>query len=371
MLRRLRKLFCLATIAASVFSIGYIPKAAAFSMNLDPPRLELSIPPGGSKSGVIRVGNSGDATLKLKAYVQDWIYDPPGDRVFKPAGTTPLSCSNWIHLYPEEFEIKPGEKAEAIYTLSVPPDATGGHYAVIFFEGTLGANAAEEGVVVRLAGRMGTIVLEETEGTIIKNGEIVSLKFSRPDENRPLDVDIAFKNEGNVFLAPSGVINIIDKEGIFFGRQEFQLKGTLPGDVIEEKVSLLSSLPEGEYDLIATLDLGAEEAAVKEDKITVTKKGEINKVDISFLQGKPPVFSIDFSNIGNLNIEAEGKIDILDVNDKLIVSLSVAKFLIAPDSQKEISVSLDKKLPYGEYKARAVLIFDGQTLCKENRFSVK
>ncbi|MFH0772113.1 MAG: hypothetical protein V1933_05785 [Candidatus Omnitrophota bacterium] len=340
-------------------------------MNLDPPRLELSAPPGGSKSGVIKVGNPGDVSLKLKAYVQDWIYDPPGNRVFKPAGTTPLSCSNWIHLYPEQLEVKPGEKAEIMYTLSVPADAKGGRYAVIFFEGTLGSGSTEEGVIVRLAGRMGTIVLEETEGTVIKKGEIASLKISRPDENKPLDIEVSFKNEGNVFLAPSGVVNIIDKEGNFFGRQEFQLKGTLPGDTIEGKVSLLSSLPEGEYDVIATLDLGAEEAAVKETKLAVIKKGEIERFDVAVLQDKPPVFSINFSNDGNLNIETEGKIDIVDDNGQVVASSIAAKSLIAPDSRKEISIALDKKLPSGEYKARAIFNFDGQTVSKENRFSIK
>ena len=78
----------------------------AMRIRISNPKIELELSPGETATGEIEVENPTEDKVKLRAYAEDWIYaNATGEKKFQPAGTHPLSASNWIRVAPSETEI--------------------------------------------------------------------------------------------------------------------------------------------------------------------------------------------------------------------------------------------------------------------------
>ncbi len=346
-------------------------EAAAFSINVSPPSVRISTPPGETRSGTITVENKTDKPMDMRSYVEDWVYTKDGGKQFMLAGTTPLSCAKWITIHPQKFHVEANSRIGVQYTISIPANAEGGHYAVIFFESIVSEGEATSGnMTVRFAGRIGTIIYQETEGRAKRVGSITSFTCGRPDQNSPLAINLTLKNEGNTHIIAQGVANIIDKDGNVFGRKELGPINTLPGDTREYKTEWLGDLNEGTYDVIATLDTGLDSPLVAETVLKVSSSGGIDKLEID-ANTNPPTFNITVNNTGNLNLKTEGKVDILNEGGALVSSVPLKSVLIAPNSKKEIQQKASTALSAGKYRAKATIMFGEKELTKEGDFSIK
>lgn len=245
-------------------------EAFAFTLGTDAPKLRLSIKPGETKAGAIQVNNSGNKAVKVKAYLSDWVYKPEGDgnKNFLPPGTTPLSCAKWVNLNPTEFELYPDETRSVNYLISVPKDASGGHYAVIFFESDMGVQEIK-GSQVKVRGRVGSLIYIESEGHVERKGEITDLKILPPQGGNPLMIEVSFANEGNVDLTAVGTFHVIDPKGNIYARDKLAEMYTLPGDKVKAVTKWSGTLQKGDYDVVLTYDLGNNQTIVKEAKLEI------------------------------------------------------------------------------------------------------
>lgn len=252
----------------------------AATLRIDQSKVVLSVPPGGVKTGAIKVENASEQPLSVKVYLEDWYFVEPfdGSKEFKPAGTLPLSCADWITFVPAEFTIPPYGRQMVNFTANVPKDATGGHYAVMFFETTIGQQPQEEGVYVNVLGRIGSLLYVLPEGTINKSCEIKNLSLIRKSNDVPLEVNADFHNTGNVYIMAVGTYYIIDKEGIVYARGEFNEVYTLPNDKARLKSSWQENITQGKYDIVLTLDLGDGDSKVSEAEIVIGRNGEVVSV---------------------------------------------------------------------------------------------
>ena len=248
-------------------------------VRLDQPKVRLSISPGSNKTGVIKVSNPSSESKNIKVYLSDWYYIPGGDgsKEFKPAGTTKLSAAGWISFSPAEFTVPPHGIKNVNYTASVPYEARGGHYAILFFEGLLGEPAEiTEGVMVPVAVRIGALFYIEAEGTIDRDVRLENINISRAFENKPLKIEANLVNRGNVDVTASGTFYIIDVEGMVYGRGKFNQVYTLPGDSARLHASYDKSIPPGSYDLVVTLETGSTSAPfIRELEVGIGSNGEI------------------------------------------------------------------------------------------------
>lgn len=364
------KILTFAVIFLMMFFAAY-KEADAFSINISPPSARIVIPPGETRSGTITVENKSDSPLDMRAYTEDWIYSKDGGKQFMPAGAAPFSCAKWMTIHPQKFHIEPNSKVGVQYTISTPPDAEGGHYAVIFFESIVSEGEAAGGnMTVRFAGRIGSIIYQETEGRVKREGSITSFTCGRPDQNSPLRIDLTLKNEGNADIIAQGVMNIIDKDGNVFGRKELGPINTLPGDTREYKTEWLGDLNEGAYDVIATLDTGSGSPLIAETVLEVISSGVIDSLDID-AKTSVPNFKIVINNTGNLNMKISGRLDIINDKEEVSASMPLKGVLIAPNSRKEIEIKAETALPAGKYKAIANVAFGDKELTKEGDFSIK
>ncbi len=264
---------------STAFAIGVI--------ELDHTKVRLSIAPGSSKSGSIMVENPSDETRHVKIYLEDWRYvSQDGSKEFSPAGTINLSAAGWISFLPVEFTILPFGKQKLNYTVRVPANAQGGHYAIMFFE--VGEpNQTSEGVSVNLAIRMGSLFYIEPEGTIKKFHQLSDFNVQKNESTNGLDISLDFQNTGNTDIICGGTFDIIDKRGRVFARGEFSKGYTLPGDTAKLSSAWKKPLSAGKYDVVVTLDLGKalEELqlgrgpiVVKESEIEIGEAGKVVSV---------------------------------------------------------------------------------------------
>ncbi len=356
-----------AGMGAVVLLVAWMPCAYPFALNISPPSFTAKIAPGESTSGTITVSNGSDDRVGILVYAQDWVYAPDGSKTFHAAGTTPLSCAEEIRIFPKKFNLEPGDKMPVQYTITLPQDASGGYYAVIFFESVpLGEEEDAEGMMIRFAGRLGTIVYAETEGTVIRKADVNSFSVTPPTSNSPLVMNFVIHNLGNVYIGAEGTLNIIDAEGNVYGKKNFGPVNTLPGDSREATVEWFGELEEGSYFAVMTLDAGGDMPVVKEAEIAVRAGGSIDEVE-----GDAGGVSVTLLNTGQINLRAEGTIEILNDNGSIVTEINLGRTLIAAERSRTIREPFENPLPSGTYTARVRVILGEETLTEERPFTVQ
>lgn len=263
-------------IFALIAVIFMAPGANAFSINIDPPSIWISPGPNSSYSGTITVDNRGEEDITIRAYTEDWIFAADRSKEFKKSGTTPLSCSNWITIYPKNFTLASGKAQQVQYTVTIPSDASGGYNSVIFFESNVESSSATLGSKVILAGRIGSIIYVNIKGKSKSAASVDQYLVSKPDENKPLNIKMVMKNDGNTILSAEGTSIVMDKEGKVYGRVNISKFYLLPGEKAAAKAVWFGKLSEGLYNIVTSIDYGSGLPCIAEKEITVkagSKKG--------------------------------------------------------------------------------------------------
>jgi len=276
----LRKLLVL-----SLFLTLFFSTLEAAQFNVNRAKIRLSVPAGDSQAGEIKIDNFTSEEIKVRAYLEDWIYNPAqdGSKSFSPSGSHPLSAAKWISFSPAEFTILPFSSRNVNYVVKVPADAQGGYQSILFFESFLPESVEKElvGEEVRraninIAVRIGSLFFVEAKGKVKRAGEISQLNISGNQNEEPLSISLDFKNSGNVDLTASGSFDIIDKEGVVQARGEFNKVYTLPQDKGTLKAEWKEGLMPGLYDAVFTIDIGkAQEETGFERGPVITKETQI------------------------------------------------------------------------------------------------
>lgn len=274
-------------ISALCFLNSALVEAAI--VRIDQAKLRLIIAPTEAKSGEIKVENPSNEPLAIKAYLGDWRYLPAADgsKEFRTAGATELSCAPWISFAPAEFTIPPFGQQVVRYTVKVPADAKGGHFAVLFFETNIEQAPDKETVGLMVQIRLGALFYVEAKDTVNRIARLTNFSVTRDPKNKNLLITGDFKNVGNVDITCGGSFHMVDKAGMVFARGEFNNVYTLPGDTAKLTAVWKEPLVKGKYDLVITLDLGKalEEVgmgrgpvAVKEAELEIGVNGEVVSV---------------------------------------------------------------------------------------------
>ena len=215
--------------------------AYALSINIDPSNIHITLKPGASNSQEILIQNLSSEKIKIRSYAEDWIYAPDGSKIFMKPGSSAYSCSSWIKLEQEKFELAPKEGKKVKFTISSPSNASGGFVSVIFFEAVI---EKYEGIAV--SGRIGTIVYVDTEGDNRRAGEIKDFSALTSEEGKPLMFNISFNNKGNSYINARSNIKITDNGKTVLETRASDIN-TLPGDTKASTLSINKTLKEGNY----------------------------------------------------------------------------------------------------------------------------
>lgn len=244
----------------------------AMKMNIDPARAEVTVKPGEEKIGVISVLNyDEEAPIHVKAYVQDLVYLPDGSNDFLTLGSTPWSLGDYIKIGPTEFDIPAGKQEQVRYVISLPKDAKGGRYGVIFFEtATPPSDFKEVGATVNV--RLGTILLVTAEGTSKIKAKLTGLSVNPKAKDDNIEISWTVYNDSNILVRPFGTVKIIDDKKAEVAAIEVNKEkaGILPqtNRIFSAQYSK-AKLEKGSYLTQVVLDYGGEALLGAQSKFTV------------------------------------------------------------------------------------------------------
>ena len=197
-------------ISASLVTVVLTGDSYALKINIDPPRVEISVKPGEEKNGFVTIQNKDESgSMHVKAYVEDLVYLPDGSNDFLPVGSTPWSMGDSIKVGPTEFDIPAGKETMVRYVINLPKDAKGGRYGVIFFE-SVAPPAEFHKVGANVNVRLGTVMLVTAQGTEMRKVKLKEIKIETPNKDNPLKISCTVFNEGNVIARPNGMVKFID-----------------------------------------------------------------------------------------------------------------------------------------------------------------
>lgn len=207
------KKIVLAFLAFFIFILLSAIPAYALRFNIDSPKITAQINPGEKYVGYITVDSYGyDEDLSINVYAEDLIYLPDGTNDFLPRGSTTWSLANWIKLEPKQFLLKANSSTMVRFSITVPPEARGGRYGVVFFEVNMPASPDSYESQSKSSVRIGSIIAVDVKGTEAYRAELTGLKTSFTDEKK-LVTSCVIKNTSNVLIRPSGDFEILDKSG--------------------------------------------------------------------------------------------------------------------------------------------------------------
>lgn len=267
---RVKSLFRLAALSSFIALMvlpAFLIPAYALSINIDPSNVKVVMKPGETKSGEILVQNYGGAKIKVKAYMEDWIYAPDGSKTFMKPGSSVYSCSSWIKLDPENFILAPKQDKKVKYTVTSPSNASGGHVSVIFFESVIDNYGG-----IAVTGRIGSIIYLETEGDMKRSGEIKEFTVQASEEGSPVNIKISFTNNGNSQLSAKTKIKITDGSKTIVEKQPDNIN-TLPGDTKTALITVSEPLKEGNYKAQAEISFDNKTLKSQSD-FTVSKSAQ-------------------------------------------------------------------------------------------------
>lgn len=289
-----KKYWLMLLVAIFLLPLKGYGAGGGLSFRVEESKVRLIIPPGGSQAGSIKVYSQSGDKIKLSVYFEDWAYTKTqdGSKTFYPANSKPNSCADWVSYSPSEFVLPPYGIQTINYVARVPKEATGAHYAVLFFETSFLSEMDDSSVSDEIrAGtslniRLGSLFYIEAKGTVNRTAELTNLFVTKNDSGN-LDISLDFKNTGNADITAVATYDLINESGLVYARGQFNNVYTFPEDEAKMTGAWKDKVPKGKYDLIITMDLGKvlEEAnlgrgpvIVKESQIEVGDNGEILKV---------------------------------------------------------------------------------------------
>uniref|UniRef100_A0A7C3N7C1 Uncharacterized protein n=1 Tax=candidate division WOR-3 bacterium TaxID=2052148 RepID=A0A7C3N7C1_UNCW3 len=242
------------TVAINIFSqIGF---------NISPPKYEFTVRPEEIKNFTINVQNTTDSILHIKIYNVDWALDIENNVKYFTAGKLKNSCSNWIYVNPQEFNIYPNSSQDIRFTLSVPKNVFGDYWSMVFFESTPFNPTGSSMLLV--SGRVGCTIYSTIAGTTVKNGDIVGLDFDKKDYS----VKAIFENSGNVHLRIKGIMKILKDEKVVF-QSEIPEKVSLPETKTTLSFPVETQLLKGKYTVKVNIDYSGNEILEGEKIISI------------------------------------------------------------------------------------------------------
>lgn len=232
----------------------------ALKINIDPPRIEVSVKPGEEKTGFILVQNKDETgAVHIKTYIEDLVYLPDGSNDFLPLGSTPWSLGDNIKIGPTEFDLPPGKQEMVRYVVSLPKDAKGGRYGVIFFESAVPPSEFQK-VGANVNVRLGSVVLLTAEDTEIRKAKLKDISINTAEKDKSLKISCTVYNESNVIARPNGTVKIIDMDKAVVAEIPINKEkgGVLPDTARTYSAEYKDPLKKGVYYAQLVLDYGGE-----------------------------------------------------------------------------------------------------------------
>ncbi|RJP56370.1 MAG: hypothetical protein C4541_12440 [Candidatus Auribacter fodinae] len=279
---------------------------SAYAVNVEPLKMELSIPAGTTKEVTLNLSNKAPEAVSIEASTSTYRFMLSENSVL-PEGKQPAdllaSCESWISLAQSSLVVNPGEQQVLNFTISVPQNASGEYAACILIDELSGSAQPPEildsdnealGVDLNLemVYRRSIAIYVFVEGTTSIQGEILGITITDMSTEELVKENFQFKANNLKFLITlhnSGTRHIRAKGNIIIFNNAGEPIDSLQSGItlpvfpgFSERIPVfwpVPEIPEGgqQYTAVVTLDLGDGNIVQSETNFSVNEKGFIVK----------------------------------------------------------------------------------------------
>ncbi|MCK5534207.1 hypothetical protein KAI68_03750, partial [bacterium] len=173
------------------------------TVSVTPRKIEIKIAAGEKIEGSYFVLNQKKETTKVSIKSRYWFLSDENKEI---------KIADWLQFVPSEFKLKPGEKKEIKFKISIPQKAKG----LLMAMNSFSPESPEESMI--------NVVISVPLYVIIRGTEIVKAKISKviikkskikekKKAEEGLWIAAEIENKGNIHLRPQCEAVIIDKKG--------------------------------------------------------------------------------------------------------------------------------------------------------------
>jgi hypothetical protein len=237
-----------------------------------PLRFEFDLEKGRTGTASIRVSNNGEEPVSVKVYQKDFMVDPINQDIILAPGKCKRGCAEWLIISPSNLDLGPKERKNVRITLTVPEDARGTYWAIIFVEQSSKPTPIRKlkggySFQINVKPRWLVRIHENVPGTGEKKGQVTDISVTPQAAESPLKIAVEFENTGNMLLRCNGYVEIRDEGGNEVETIQIGSKGRF--SVYPDGKRLVSGtvskrLSPGDYIALAIVDYGGEELVAGE-----------------------------------------------------------------------------------------------------------
>lgn len=199
-------------LTALTFSVNQANAQEALrTFTISPPTVQVTLSPGESTEGKLKIINDGSTSLNFTTSIRDFIVeDNIGTPKILPQNTlsNKYSGASWIGIYPTKVYVSPKQKTEFNYYIQVPMDARpGGHYAAVMYTPTtVIGDDSSSGAAVNTS--VGSLIYITVKGPITEKATVTNFSTKRLWENGPAEISHDILNVSDAHIKPTGTVTL-------------------------------------------------------------------------------------------------------------------------------------------------------------------
>ncbi|MFA6415995.1 MAG: hypothetical protein WCW56_00730 [Candidatus Paceibacterota bacterium] len=252
--------------ALSVYSAGLVLPNKPGTFAVAPARKELSLAAGQSQTFYLRVANNLGHQANFSADLNNLSAQTYGREGYIIATSTArYALSEVVFLSKKEFLLNNGEEAEIPITVSVPADWPPSSVAGLV---NLGPVSVKTGLAnAQIKTSAGILLLVRVSGPAIEKGQLEKFGLIGSQlvgVGQPIKLQVAYKNDGNVYLNPYGFVTVKNFFGQKIATQNLDPWFVLPQSIRLREVGLPARYWPGLYRSELNLNLGFNNQVIQE-----------------------------------------------------------------------------------------------------------
>ncbi len=234
---------------------------------LGPGKLEVWLEPGEKVFRTIYFTNRTGRTIDFLVNIEDFkgSKDPKAGTIFLGEEKGPYSLRDYLHPTTEKFTLEHGQRISLPVEIAIPEDAEpGGRYGVVFASALppkieVKPGEQEAKPMVGIIARVGCLFFVRVKGDADENGLLKG--FQTKEEKRyfekgPISFELLYENNGNVHLAPYGLIEIFNLLGRKVGEVEVDPYFAMPDSVRLREIEWDRGFLFGKYTALVSINRG-------------------------------------------------------------------------------------------------------------------
>lgn len=254
-------------LAAWVLFTAVLPTAYA-QIGISALSIDVNLPPGGSFSGAFEVTNNSQQLRQFTVEVKDYDRNLEGGLVLLTAGTHPRSLAKFLSAVPVQFTLAPSQKQQIIFSVKIPADERGPHWAALAVTSPAPSPAPQPPetdqqqpsipITIGTAEQF-VVKIRHTDPTnAINRGRIVGVQALLPEREKPLRIVVEYENTGTTFQMVKTQLRIVNAKGEIVVQRQAEEMAMLPGGRRRLEIPVKEKLPSGAYLGLVIIDFGGD-----------------------------------------------------------------------------------------------------------------